>query len=93
MPRKILVYGFSFLLIGCGTNHRNDAVALVKKDRNGRYEIQLRNSLWVFGLPLLSGSGRIRATNWLYTAKVEGEIPANQLILSERQGTTESPYI
>jgi len=68
-------------------------VALVKMDTNGRYEIQLKNSLWVLGFPLLSGSGRIQATNWLYTAKVDGEIPATELILSDFQGRTERPWV
>jgi hypothetical protein len=34
----------------------------------------------------------IRATNWLYTAKVDGEIQATQLILTDFQGRTEFPY-
>ena len=92
MRRKILICGFSFLLTGCGAPYRNDPVALVRKYGNGGYEIQLTSSVRTFGLPGLLGK-RIPWTRWLYTPKVEGEIPANQLILSEKQGTTESPYI
>ena len=92
MRQTVIVATLVLSLTGCAT-HRRSSVATVSQDSQGRYEIRLDKVEWVAGGPCnIEWPHRIYPSDWIYTASIDGEIPADHLVLTHERGKTEYPW-
>jgi hypothetical protein len=86
---------FCVALVGCQSASEPSRVAHYTRNDSGQYEIRLDYTHWSNGggpcntLQLLPG--KVDATDWIYTRSIDGEVPADQLILTGAQGMTRDP--
>src|SRR6266404_6999379 len=92
MRRTVLVVILVLSLTGCAT-HRRSSLAIVTRDSQGRYEIRLDKVEWVAGGPCnIEWPHRSYGSHWIYTTRIEGDVPADHVVLTYEQGKTEYPW-
>ncbi len=58
-----------------------------------RYEIRLDKVEWVAGGPCnIEWPHRSYGSHWIYTTRIEGDVPADHLVLTYERGKTEYPW-
>src|SRR2546421_11631317 len=82
-------------LTACSTVHKLDPVAPVTRKGADNYDIELCGTFQNWGghnLPLPFPM-RYRSTNWLYVQRLEGVIPATEVIHSYERGILPAPFV
>src|SRR5437879_3241336 len=84
----------ALLLTACHTVQKLDPVATVTRVGPSTHQIELQREFSGYGGPclLLPIPYRDTVSNWLYVQRLEGELPANEVVLSHKQGEVRPPY-
>jgi hypothetical protein len=96
MLRTLMSASLGIALAGCQSPPKPSPVAHFTNDDTGRYEIRLDYTYWSWGVGgpcncLDLFPEKVDMTDWIYTRSIDGQIPANQLIVAGAQGMTSLP--